>query len=57
MSNEALGFEAFKLNRQLLDAVTAAGYTQPTPIQEKAMMFWGLLRQEQEKLLLMCCRY
>ena len=37
MSNEALGFEAFKLNRQLLDAVTAAGYTQPTPIQEKAI--------------------
>lgn len=37
MSNEALGFDAFKLNRQLLDAVTAAGYTQPTPIQEKAI--------------------
>lgn len=37
MSNEALGFDAFKLNRQLLDAVAAAGYTQPTPIQEKAI--------------------
>lgn len=37
MSNEALGFDAFKLNRQLLDAVTTAGYSQPTPIQEKAI--------------------
>jgi len=37
MSNEALGFEAFKLNRQLLDAIAEAGYTHPTPIQEKAV--------------------
>lgn len=37
MSDEALGFNAFKLNKQLLEAVTAAGYTQPTPIQEKAI--------------------
>ena len=37
MSDEALGFDAFKLNKQLLEAVTAAGYTQPTPIQEKAI--------------------
>ncbi len=37
MSDQALGFDAFKLNKQLLEAVTAAGYTQPTPIQEKAI--------------------
>ncbi len=37
MSDEALGFDAFKLNRQLLDAVATAGYTQPTPIQQKAI--------------------
>lgn len=37
MSNEALGFEAFKLNRQLLDAIAEAGYTHPTPIQEKSI--------------------
>ena len=37
MSDEALGFDAFKLNRQLLDAVASAGYTQPTPIQQKAI--------------------
>ena len=37
MSNEALGFDAFKLNKQLLDAVASAGYTQPTPIQQKAI--------------------
>lgn len=37
MSNEAIGFDAFKLNRQLLEAVTAAGYTVPTPIQQKAI--------------------
>lgn len=33
----ALSFEDFKLNRQLLNAVEEAGYTQPTPIQEKAI--------------------
>ncbi len=37
MSNQASSFDAFKLNRQLLDAVGEAGYTQPTPIQEKAI--------------------
>jgi ATP-dependent RNA helicase RhlE len=37
MSNEASTFEAFKLNRQLLNAVAAAGYCHPTPIQEKAI--------------------
>lgn len=37
MSNEAVGFDAFKLNKQLLDAVASAGYTQPTPIQQKAI--------------------
>ena len=30
-------FEDFKLNRQILNAVADAGYTQPTPIQEKAI--------------------
>ena len=37
MSNEPAGFEAFKLNRQLLNAVSEAGYTEPTPIQELAI--------------------
>ncbi|NVJ87560.1 MAG: DEAD/DEAH box helicase [Algoriphagus sp.] len=37
MANQAEGFEAFKLNRQLLNAVEEAGYTQPTPIQEKGI--------------------
>ena len=37
MSNEALGFDAFKLNKQLLEAVAESGYTCPTPIQEKAI--------------------
>jgi ATP-dependent RNA helicase RhlE len=31
-------FEDFKLNRQILNAVADAGYTTPTPIQEKAIM-------------------
>jgi ATP-dependent RNA helicase RhlE len=31
-------FEDFKLNRQILNAVADAGYTAPTPIQEKAIM-------------------
>lgn len=30
-------FEQFKLNRQLLNAIEEAGYTAPTPIQEKAI--------------------
>jgi ATP-dependent RNA helicase RhlE len=30
-------FEQFKLNRQLLNAIEDAGYTVPTPIQEKAI--------------------
>lgn len=37
MSNEASTFEAFKLNRQLLNAIADAGYVHPTPIQEKAI--------------------
>ena len=37
MTNEAVGFEAFKLNRQLLNAIEEAGYTAPTAIQEKAI--------------------
>ncbi|MCS5491942.1 DEAD/DEAH box helicase [Algoriphagus limi] len=37
MANQAEGFEAFKLNRQLLNAVEEAGYTHPTPIQEKGI--------------------
>ena len=31
-------FEDFKLNRQILNAVADAGYTLPTPIQQKAIM-------------------
>jgi len=30
-------FEQFKLNRQLLDAIADAGYTEPTPIQQQAI--------------------
>ncbi len=30
-------FEHFKLNRQLLNAIEEAGYTEPTPIQEQAI--------------------
>jgi ATP-dependent RNA helicase RhlE len=37
MSNEPQGFDAFKLNKQLLDAVTESGFTNPTPIQEKTI--------------------
>jgi ATP-dependent RNA helicase RhlE len=32
-----MGFEQFKLNKQLLDAVAESGYETPTPIQEKAI--------------------
>ena len=37
MSDETVGFDAFKLNKQLLEAVTESGYTTPTPIQQKAI--------------------
>ncbi len=37
MSDSLLSFENFKLNKQLLEAVKEAGYTKPTPIQEKAI--------------------
>jgi len=30
-------FEDFKFNRQILNAITDAGYTEPTPIQQKAI--------------------
>ncbi len=37
MSDTLPNFEDFKLNKQLLDAVRDAGYTKPSPIQEKAI--------------------
>ncbi|MFC0263035.1 DEAD/DEAH box helicase [Fontibacter flavus] len=37
MSDSPSTFENFKLNKQLLEAVADAGYTKPTPIQEKAI--------------------
>ncbi|MFN3801889.1 DEAD/DEAH box helicase [Belliella pelovolcani] len=37
MSDSLLSFENFKLNKQLMEAVKEAGYTKPTPIQEKAI--------------------
>ncbi len=37
MSNESSGFESFKLNRQLLNAIEEAGYKNPTAIQEKSI--------------------
>jgi ATP-dependent RNA helicase RhlE len=33
----AVTFEDFKFNRQILNAIADAGYTQPTPVQEKAI--------------------
>ncbi|RYZ17714.1 MAG: DEAD/DEAH box helicase, partial [Sphingobacteriales bacterium] len=33
----ATGFEHFDLNKQLLNAIADAGYTKPTPVQEKAI--------------------
>jgi ATP-dependent RNA helicase RhlE len=33
----AITFEDFKFNRQLLNAIADAGYTEPTPVQQKAM--------------------
>lgn len=37
MSDSTQSFENFKLNKQLLEAIKDAGYTKPTPIQEKAI--------------------
>ncbi|MDQ3393623.1 MAG: DEAD/DEAH box helicase [Bacteroidota bacterium] len=37
MNEEKSGFEIFKLNKQLLDAVKEIGFTEPTPIQKKAL--------------------
>lgn len=37
MSNETVGFDVFKLNKQLLDAISESGYITPTPIQQKAI--------------------
>ena len=36
-STEPTPFEQFKLNRQLLNAIEEAGYTEPTPIQQQAI--------------------
>ena len=33
----AVTFDDFKFNRQLLNALTDAGYTEPTPVQQKAI--------------------
>jgi ATP-dependent RNA helicase RhlE len=33
----AVTFDDFKFNRQILNAITDAGYTEPTPIQQKAI--------------------
>ena len=37
MTDEKRSFDTFKLNRQLLNAVDEASYTEPTPIQQKAI--------------------
>lgn len=37
MASTSPSFENFKLNKQLLEAIKEAGYTRPTPIQEKAI--------------------
>src|SRR5690606_606936 len=37
MSSTPPSFENFKLNKQLLEAIKEAGYTKPTPIQQKAI--------------------
>jgi ATP-dependent RNA helicase RhlE len=37
MENQPNLFEQFKLNRQLLNAIEDAGYTEPTPIQQQAI--------------------
>ncbi len=36
-SSTSLLFEDFKFNKQILSAIAEAGYTEPTPIQEKAI--------------------
>lgn len=33
----AITFDDFNFNRQILNAITSAGYTEPTPIQQKAI--------------------
>jgi ATP-dependent RNA helicase RhlE len=33
----AITFEDFKFNRQILNAIAEAGYTEPTPVQQKAI--------------------
>jgi ATP-dependent RNA helicase RhlE len=33
----AASFEDFKFNRQVLNAIADAGYTEPTPVQQKAI--------------------
>ena len=33
----AVSFEDFKFNRQILNAIADAGYTEATPIQQKAI--------------------
>lgn len=37
MAKEIKSFEDFKINRQLLNAIEDMGYTEPTPIQKKAI--------------------
>lgn len=37
MAEQAINFEAFKLNKQLFNAIAEAGYSTPTAIQEKAI--------------------
>jgi len=37
MADTTLSFQAFPLNKQLLQALQEAGYTTPTPIQDKVI--------------------
>lgn len=37
MGSKATSFEDFKFNKQILSAISEAGYTEPTPIQTKAI--------------------
>ena len=37
MAKEIIDFQAFKLNRQLWDAIADLGFTAPTPVQQKAI--------------------
>lgn len=55
-------FDEFKLNRQILNAVEEAGFTEATPIQEKAIGpvlsgqdLFGIAQTGTGKLLPMCC--